>query len=117
MKKQSQWAFCFQLLSFLALLAFPRLIPNAQDPTPDPAAARWVLRSGGSVILDGTNEPIWDLAQLPATPYRLRAVNLVGVLHEPAELERLSKLTHLKELHLSGRTWHNRPAPQVADSL
>src|SRR5581483_9674716 len=111
MKKRSQQVPFFWALSFLAALA---ALPAAPASSPDAAAARWVIRMGGSVTLEGQNEPIADLAGLPSTPFFVTMINLVGVLHEPAELARLEGLTRLRQLHLSGRTWHNRPAPQVA---
>src|SRR5437867_3275916 len=97
-------------------LALLLLAPLRAAP-PDRAVAEWVLRCGGSVVLEGSDARIWDLAALPAGDLRLRTVNLVSVVLEPSEFQRLSGLSHLKELYVSGRTWHSMPAKVSAETL
>src|SRR3954453_14563058 len=77
----------------------------------DRSVAEWVLRAGGSVVVDGDRTPIWDGTRLPAQDFHIQTINLVDVLMEPNELKRLTGLTHVKELYLCGRTWHSRPVP------
>ncbi len=77
----------------------------------DRSVAEWVLRVGGSVVVEGDQTPVWDIARLPAKDFQLRAINLTDVLMEPDDLKYLSGLAHLKELYLCGRTWHSRPVP------
>src|SRR5687767_9620610 len=106
------------LVLLLLVSALPVLAAegNATEPD-DRAVARWVIRMGGSVAVEGDRRRIWNITELPAGNFRLHTINLVGVYIEPADTERLSKLAHLKELHLSGRTWHSRPPNVVIDSL
>src|SRR5262245_34470492 len=68
--------------------------------------AEWVIRQGGRVILEGARAPIGDVAQLPAGEFRITGVDLVGTLIEPKDLEKVSGLTHLKELYLPGPIWN-----------
>src|SRR5437016_1455405 len=83
----------------------------------DRSVAEWILRVGGSVVLEGQRVPTGDIARLPPGDFYIQAINLVDVLMEPAELKNLSGLTHLKELYLCGRTWHSRPIPLSNESL
>ncbi|HWB95997.1 MAG TPA: hypothetical protein VG672_04830, partial [Bryobacteraceae bacterium] len=83
----------------------------------DRAVAEWVLHVGGSVVLEGTTRQIWDAADLPASDFQLHTVNLSTSLIPPADLKRLGALPRLKDLYLSGRTWHNVPVKVTADSL
>ena len=82
----------------------------------DSAVAEWVLRSGGSVTVEG-GSPIRDLQQLPDGPVRLRTVDIVSIVVAPAEFERFSAVPHLRELYLSGRTWHSMPNAVSAKSF
>src|ERR1700722_16537251 len=75
----------------------------------DRPAAEWVLRMNGSIVVEGDPKPIWDVAKLPSKDFHIAIVNLTDSWIEPADLKILSGLTHLKELYLSGRTWHSRP--------
>src|SRR5262245_58387688 len=60
--KMSAWVFIVLLL----------VVPVwAQDAPPDRIVAEWILRMGGSVILEGQRRPITDLAGLPTSDFRL----------------------------------------------
>ena len=83
----------------------------------DRPAAEWVLHLGGNVVVEGSPERIWDPSRLPAGDFQLRRVDLAGVVVDPDQLSRLSGLTGLKELYLSGRTWHSMPLRVSAESL
>lgn len=98
-------------------LRVPRKIVDALKPRSDRAVAEWALRLGGFVVIDGQTQRIWDVAALPRDEFRLRTVNLVGVVLNLDELQNLNGLTHLKELYLSGRFWHNVPARECERSL
>src|SRR6476646_2024655 len=93
------------LRAFVVIIAALPGIAAASDRT----AAEWVLRAGGSVILDGHSE-IWDIAQLPAGELHVRAVNLLATTLKPNDFARLRALPDLRELFVSGRTWHSLPA-------
>src|SRR5580700_5723838 len=104
------------------MLATKLLIPallglQAMAAASDRPAAEWVLRVGGSIVVEGDPNPVWDVARLPSQDFHIEAVNLVDSLIEPDELKILTGLTHLKELYLSGRTWHSRPVPLANASL
>src|SRR5262245_35379737 len=83
----------------------------------DRAVAEWVLRMGGSVSLDGEHRPIWEITKLPEKNFNVTSINLVPISVSPPEFQRLSGLTHLKELYVSGRTWHSMPVRVSRDSL
>jgi uncharacterized protein YjbI with pentapeptide repeats len=83
----------------------------------DRTVAEWVLRSGGSVSVDGARTPIWQLGQLPDRDFHLTGINLVPVVVDPPEFKRLIGLQHLKELYVSGRTWHSMPVKVSRDTL
>src|SRR5258708_28682183 len=73
-------------------------------PAADREAAQWVIRQGGSVMVDG-GEPIRDIAKLPAGDFRVTGVDLFGAPVAPKELEHLSNLTELRELYIYSRTY------------
>ena len=102
------------MLLWMLALALPLCAVAAEA---DRAAASWVLRLGGSVRLHGGREWVRDLAQLPAGDIRVHTVNLVPLVVEPAEFERLSGLPDLRELFLSGRTWHSLSPRTARDSF
>src|SRR5688572_1623361 len=83
----------------------------------DRAVAEWVLRIGGSVSLDSARAPVWQLRDLPDRDFQLTGINLVPVLVDPAEFKRLTGLAHLKELYVSGRTWHSMPVRVSRDTF
>ncbi len=95
----------------------PRQIVDRLKGPSDRAVAEWVLRLGGFVTVEGRPERLWDVTALPADEFRLHTVNLVGVVVPLDELAKLEGLTHLKELYLSGRFWHNVPARECERSL
>jgi hypothetical protein len=99
------------------LLIAALLIMSGIARASDLSVAEWVLSVGGSVVVEGDRNPIWDVARLPAKDFQVQAINLIDVLIEPDELKNLSGLANLKELYLCGRTWHNRPIPLSKASL
>src|SRR5260370_7147238 len=90
-----------------ALLAITPGIAAASDRS----VAEWVLRVGGSVVVEGQQSSIWDISRLPAKDFALAAINLTDVLMEPDDLQKLSGLSHFKELYLSRPTYHTHPVP------
>ena len=76
---------------------------------------------GRQRVLDGQRKPIYDLADLPATNFRIHALNFTGITMYAAslqdELRRLPALPHLKELYINGRLWYDQPAPRVASTI
>ncbi len=84
---------------------------------PDRSAAEWALRMGGSVTLREDSKRYTDWTELPASDFTLEAVNLIGVVVDPADFKRLSGLTSLRELYVSGRTWHSMPKNVSAKTL
>src|SRR5882762_458885 len=103
------------------LLAWALFPAMAQDASPDRIVAEWMLRMGGSVILEGQRRPITDLADLPTSDFRLHTLNFTGItqwgfaLEE--ELKRLPPIPHLKELYVNGRLWYDQPVPLVASTM
>jgi hypothetical protein len=69
--------------------------------------AEWVLRWEGSLILEGSNEPIRDLSFncLPATSTLPLSTSSAAVMH-PVELRELEGLKHLRQLYLPGKIWN-----------
>jgi len=99
------------LMIATALLTLPAMA-NGQAPADagsDRAVAKWVLRLGGSVVVHGSRVRIWGLDQLPAGEFQLHTVNLVPLDVEPSQMKRLSGLRQLRELYISGRSWHSLP--------
>src|SRR5712692_1529362 len=70
------------------------------------SVAEWTLTMGGSVGIAGQPGLIHDLAGLPSGDIQLEVVDWLGVNVDPPDLERLSGLTGLKELHLPGPIWN-----------
>jgi Leucine-rich repeat (LRR) protein len=95
--------------------------PVSTGATPDRIVAEWMLRRGGSVVLEGQRKPITDLADLPTTDFRLHTLNFTGITIYAAslqdELRRLPAIPHLKELYINGRLWYDQPAPRVAATI
>jgi len=100
-------------LCALACLGSAARVAWSAPATDDRAAAEWVVHVGGSVTFETGPPAIRDIAAFPAGPVWLKAVDLVSVVIPPEDLQRLSGLTHLRELYLSGRTWHSLP-PDIA---
>src|SRR5213592_2062978 len=95
--------------------------PGYQGGAADRVVAERVLRLGGAVVLEGQQQPILDLDELPDTDFRLHTLDLVGVSmgawglkDEPS---RLPAIPRLKELYINGRLWYNQPASLVADTI
>src|SRR5215470_9214090 len=61
---------------------------------------------GGRVGVSGQPHLIDDIAGLPRGDIQLEILDWVGMNVDPPDLERLSALTHLKELHLPGPLWN-----------
>src|SRR5438132_2383555 len=101
------------LRTFLAMVFAMPGIAAASDR----GVAEWVLRAGGSVSVEGGRAEIWDITQLPAGDVQVRAVNLVATTLKPKDFERLGHLDHLRELYVSGRSWHSLPAATSVESL
>ena len=93
-------------IGLLGALCFAGLAQAQNSNSYDRLAAEWVLRMGGSVILEGQDQALWELDQLPQVAFRVRSINLVGTLIEPPKLELLSQLTHLRELFLPASMWN-----------
>jgi internalin A len=95
--------------------------PPPQQISADRMWAEWILRMGGSVVLEGQRRPATDLSQLPTTDFRLHTLNFTGITMYAAslqdELRHLPPLPHLKELYLNGRLWYDQPAPRLADTI
>src|ERR1700676_1841050 len=67
--------------------------------------AEWVLRWEGSLILEGSNQPIRDIFQLPAGDFHIASIELTAAVMRPVELRPLEGLTHLRQLYLPGKIW------------
>ena len=72
----------------------------------DRHVAEWTLTMGGRVGLAGQARRNSDIADLPAGDIQLEVLDWLGMNVDPPDLERLSGLTHLKELHLPGPIWN-----------
>ena len=63
-------------------------VPGPQEkPSADRMVAEWMVRMGGSVVLEGQRKPIFDLADLPATDFRIHALNFTGITMYAASLQ------------------------------
>src|SRR6478672_397488 len=107
---------------WIIFLLVSALVPSwAQEASPDRIVAEWMLRMGGSVILEGQRRPITDLADLPTSDFRIHTLNFSGVTQWAFaledELKRLPPLPHLKELYVNGRLWYDQPVPLVASTM
>src|SRR5437867_8004135 len=104
----------FAWVFILLLLVVPAW---AQDASPDRIVAEWMLRMGGSVVLEGQRRPITDLADLPTSDFRLHTLNFTGVTQWAFaledELKRLPPLPHLKEVYVNARLSYDQPVPLV----
>jgi Leucine-rich repeat (LRR) protein len=68
--------------------------------------AEWALRWEGTVLLEGAQQPLTDVSQIPPGDFHIVAIDLTaGVMH-PVELLKLEGLTHLRELYLPGPIWN-----------
>src|SRR5688572_8839709 len=93
----------------------------AQSASPDRIVAEWMLRMGGSVILEGQRRPIRDLAELPTTDFHIHTLNFSGItqwgIALEHELKRLPPVSRVKELYINGRLWYGQPAALVAAAM
>ncbi len=94
--------FAVRKVRVLACFALLCNVLVAASGAPERQIAEWVIRQGGRVMVDGQRQVIDELAELPAAPFRLTAVDLVGTTIAPADLARLAGLDSLKELSLPG---------------
>src|SRR5262245_38403130 len=101
-----QTLLCGLLIALLSMMLLPCVSTTATAQLSEREIAEWVIRQGGRVILEGARKPIGDVAQLPTGEFRIFGVDLVGTLIEPKDLEKISGLTHLKELYLPGPIWN-----------
>jgi len=105
----------------VCLLAWAMAPAWAQEASPDRIVAEWMLRMGGSVVLEGQRRPITDLADLPTSDFRLHTLNFTGVTQWAFaledELKRLPPLPHLKEVYVNGRLWYDQPVTLVAATM
>ena len=85
---------------FLFLLSAPAV------DSPDRTVAEWTLSMGGRVRLAGQSRYLTDIVGLPSHSIQIEALDWVGVNSDPPDLERLSALRGLKELHLPGPFWN-----------
>ena len=56
-------------------------------------------------MVDGVDAPISDPFNLPARNFRIIMVDMHGTITEPKDLERLKKLTEVRELYIPARVW------------
>lgn len=82
--------------------------------TADRRVAEWTLTMGGRVVLQGQSVRLHDISQLPAGDFDVVVLDWVGVNADPPDLERLTGLRALRELHLGGPFW-NRNADSGRD--
>ena len=88
---------------FIAALLF---FPSPRSAATEREVAEWVLRWEGSLILEGSNQPVRYLSQLPAGDFHITAIDLTAAVMHPVELRKLAGLTHLRQLYLPGRIWN-----------
>lgn len=104
------------LLWALTLAAFAQ-----RTPSPDRTVAEWMLRMGGSVVLDGQTRPVRDLTDLPDGPFRIHTLNFSGVTQWASnledELKKLPALPHLKAAYINGRLWYDQSPSLVATTI
>jgi hypothetical protein len=96
--KMPVWAFAAAYLSVLPLMA-QTTFSEERD------IALWVLRLGGQVMVTGVDSPIADPFNLPSGDFRIVMVDMHGTITEPKDLERLKKLTAIRELYIPARIW------------
>ena len=72
----------------------------------DRRVAEFTLLMGGRIEVAGRTGRIADSADLPRADFQITALDWVGMNVDPPDLERLTGLTALKELHLPGPIWN-----------
>src|SRR5215203_275710 len=75
------------LLTPAAIAAQIAAPPRVEGPAADRMVAEWMLRMGGSIVLEGERKPITDLADLPTTDFRIHTLNFTGITMYAASLQ------------------------------
>src|ERR1700687_3468311 len=105
----------------LCLLVALRIAGCAEAVSPDRMVAEWMLRMGGSVVLEGQHRPISDLAELPTSDFYVHTLNFTGITQWAFaledELRRLPPLKHVKEVYINGRLWYDQPVSLVEATM
>jgi len=70
----------------------------------DRSVAEWAIRKGGSVVLTGQAQHIWELRDLPSGAFQLETINLVDTNYSADDIQILGTLPHIKRLYMAGRT-------------
>jgi hypothetical protein len=112
-------------VGFLCPIALTLLLTMApawgQGLSPDRMVVEWMVRMGGSVVLEGQHKSISDLAQLPTSDFCVHTLNFTGITQWAFALEdemrRLPPLKHVKEVYINGRLWLGQPVSLVAATL
>jgi Leucine-rich repeat (LRR) protein len=93
----------------------------AQGVSPDRMVAEWMLRMGGSVVLEGQHRAIFDLAELPTSDFHIHTLNFTGITQWAFaledELRRLPPLKHVAEVYVNGRLWYDQPVSLVEATM
>lgn len=87
----------------LLALLIPACLPAQES---ERAVAEWVLRIGGTVTLEARAQPLRDISELPTEDFHIAALDFTGTLIEPPELQRLARLSRLRELYLPASMWN-----------
>jgi hypothetical protein len=108
---------CFLCLIALTLLL--TMVPAwGQGLSPDRMVAEWMVRMGGSVVLEGQHKSV---SELPTSDFYVHTPNFTGITQWAFALEyemrRLPPLKHVKEVYINGRLWYDQPVSLVAATL
>src|SRR5258708_32277752 len=102
----------------LGIVVVPAL---AQDASPDRMVAEWMLRMGGSVVLEGQHTAISDVANLPSSDFYVQTLNFTGITQWASaledELRRLPPLKHVKEVYINWPLWYDQPVALVRTTM
>ena len=85
---------------------FSLLISAFAQAASEREIAEWAIRWEGRVIIEGQPRAVTDISQFPPGEFRITGIDLTGAVMHPAELEKLSGLTTLRELYLPGPIWN-----------
>src|ERR1700733_14697387 len=112
----------FRRAAGMMCLLAPILVPaKAQDATPDRMVAEWMVRMGGSVVVEGQHRPISDIAELPTSDFSVHTLNFTGITQWAFaledELRRLPPLKNVKAVYLNGRLWYDQPVSLVEATM
>src|SRR5438093_8986426 len=110
---------CFLVGAIVAGLITPSLFAEI-TPAEEREIALWVLRLGGQLMVEGVDRPIADPFDLPKSDFRIVVVDMHGTVTEPKELERLKKISRVRELYIPDRVWRYDSAvkaPFVAEAF